>query len=708
MRIAVLGPLEVLANDAAPVAVPGAEERLLLAVLAAGVPEPVSADRLIEALWNGDPPDAALESLRAHLRRLRAALEPGLPERSSGQYVLRRGSGYVLAVGHGDVDARRFTDLAARGRADVLAGRPADAVRSLATALGLWRGTPYADWADAAFAVAERERLTAIRDAAAEQLLAAQALAPAAVEPEGMRVPAQPWLPQRPRWPEVPLPDVAFPDDVLPDPVPVPADARPPDGPPPRADAPVVPPPDGSGRAEPSGRRTLPNTHPTMVRAAALVALLAAVLVAALWSGRSSENAEETATVADANRLAALSVTEDSVGLSLLMAAEAYRLADTPQTRGGLTHAVDGHERVERAASFPGVPQDPVLSSGRTLTFGVGNSVVGWSIGPMTVPRVIMPIPGQWGAWLVAAPSPVEDVVMGAGVAQGGPWLRRVSALDGTSRLLLQGDQVGGRPVDGVVTADGRRLLLLVAAEDDAAPGDAARWQLLDLDAADGSGRPTGIGGVVAGPIEGVRAHFADDAGSVVVWDDSGTPAATLVQLPEGRQVPIAAPPRPAATTGFRALGTGVAQLWDDGVVTLVDRAGATVQELNVHRETVQDVAVSADGRWAVTVGDGAQVFRWDVDPATGRWSGPERLAGHVGDVVGVEVDAVGRRMATVSLDGTAISWDMSGDDAGRGADDPGARLDAACAIVGRDFTPAEWRLVLPDRPWQPTCTDVG
>jgi hypothetical protein len=437
------------------------------------------------------------------------------------------------------------------------------------------------------------------------------------------------------------------------------------------------------------------------------------VLVAALWSGRSSENAEETASVADANRLAGLSMTEGSVDLSLLMAAEAYRLADTPQTRGGLTHAVDGHERVERAVSVQGVPQDPVLSGGRTLTLGIGNSVVGWSIGPMTVPRVIMPIPGQWGAWLVAAPSPVEDVVMGAGVAQGGPWLRRVSALDGTSRLLLQGDQVGGRPVDGVVTPDGRRLLLLVAEPDDAAPGDAApgdaaRWQLLDLDAADGSGRATGIGGVVAGPVEGVRAHFADDAGSVVVWDDSGMPAATLVQLPEGRQVPIAAQPRSAATTGFRAFGTGVAQLWDDGVVTLVDRDGTTVEELRAHREPVQDVAVSADGRWAVTVGDGADVFRWDVDPATGRWSSPERLAGHVGDVVGVEVDAAGRRMTTVSLDGTAISWDMSGDVAARGADDPAARLDAACAIVGRDFTPAEWRLVLPDRPWQPTCTDLG
>jgi hypothetical protein len=38
MRIAVLGPLEVLDEELAPVAVPGAKERLLLAVLVAGAP----------------------------------------------------------------------------------------------------------------------------------------------------------------------------------------------------------------------------------------------------------------------------------------------------------------------------------------------------------------------------------------------------------------------------------------------------------------------------------------------------------------------------------------------------------------------------------------------------------------------------------------------------------------------------------------------
>ena len=53
MQVAVIGPLDVRTDDLAPVPVPGAEERLLLAVLAAGAPDAVSTDRLIDALWNG-------------------------------------------------------------------------------------------------------------------------------------------------------------------------------------------------------------------------------------------------------------------------------------------------------------------------------------------------------------------------------------------------------------------------------------------------------------------------------------------------------------------------------------------------------------------------------------------------------------------------------------------------------------------------------
>src|SRR4051812_29387334 len=104
MRIAVIGPLEVRTDDASPVVVPGAKERLLLAVLTAGAPGVVSADRLVDTLWDGEPPATARKSLQAHLVRLRSSLEPDRPRGSSGQFVVRRGAGYALAVDRSSVD----------------------------------------------------------------------------------------------------------------------------------------------------------------------------------------------------------------------------------------------------------------------------------------------------------------------------------------------------------------------------------------------------------------------------------------------------------------------------------------------------------------------------------------------------------------------------------------------------------------------------
>ena len=157
-----------------PVAVPGAKERLLLAVLAADAPDVVSTDRIVETLWNGDRPASARRSLQVHLVHLRSALEPERPRGSTGRYILRRGTGYSLAADRDDVDALRFTDLAARGRALLAAGDAAEAVRTLSAALDLWRGEPYGDWPDAAFADTERRRLAEVRTGAATALLEAR------------------------------------------------------------------------------------------------------------------------------------------------------------------------------------------------------------------------------------------------------------------------------------------------------------------------------------------------------------------------------------------------------------------------------------------------------------------------------------------------------------------------------------------------------
>jgi DNA-binding SARP family transcriptional activator len=174
VRILVIGELVVVGDNDAVVPVPGAKERLLLGVLAAAAPGVVSVDRLVDVLRDGEPPVTARKSLQAHVVRLRSALEPERPKGSTGRYVARRGPGYVLTVGPDAIDAHRVGDLVARGRARLSSGDPAGAVRQLTDALDSWRGEPYADWPDAAFADIERRLLAEVRASAVAGLLEAR------------------------------------------------------------------------------------------------------------------------------------------------------------------------------------------------------------------------------------------------------------------------------------------------------------------------------------------------------------------------------------------------------------------------------------------------------------------------------------------------------------------------------------------------------
>src|SRR5687767_3672098 len=104
MRCNVLGPLEVLDDGGRPVAVPGAKERRLLAILVAAHPTAVSVDRLLDDLWEGAPPPSAAKSLQAHVVRLRTSLEPDRPRGSPGRYVVRSPAGYVLTLARSGID----------------------------------------------------------------------------------------------------------------------------------------------------------------------------------------------------------------------------------------------------------------------------------------------------------------------------------------------------------------------------------------------------------------------------------------------------------------------------------------------------------------------------------------------------------------------------------------------------------------------------
>ncbi|HEV3497793.1 MAG TPA: helix-turn-helix domain-containing protein, partial [Actinomycetes bacterium] len=78
MEFAILGPLEVR-DGAAPVRVPGAKERALLADLLVNAGRPVAPDRLVDDLWGGRPPGRPNASLQAKVSQLRRALDEAEP-----------------------------------------------------------------------------------------------------------------------------------------------------------------------------------------------------------------------------------------------------------------------------------------------------------------------------------------------------------------------------------------------------------------------------------------------------------------------------------------------------------------------------------------------------------------------------------------------------------------------------------------------------
>ena len=98
MDVRILGPLEVVGSDGRRVDLGALRQRAVLAVLVVHLGEVVSVDRLIDELWGGTPPNAAISSLQAYVSNLRRALEPDRPTRTPATLLVTEAPGYALRV----------------------------------------------------------------------------------------------------------------------------------------------------------------------------------------------------------------------------------------------------------------------------------------------------------------------------------------------------------------------------------------------------------------------------------------------------------------------------------------------------------------------------------------------------------------------------------------------------------------------------------
>ncbi len=161
MDFRILGPLAV--DD---LALGGARQRALLAVLLLHANEAVSADRLVVALWGEDAPPTAVKALQVAVSRLRHEL-------GAADVVETTPAGYRVRVAAGELDLDRFERAAAAGRESLAAGLPARAAEQLREALAEWRGPALAGLEGVSFAAAEIARLQEQRLDALEMRLEA-------------------------------------------------------------------------------------------------------------------------------------------------------------------------------------------------------------------------------------------------------------------------------------------------------------------------------------------------------------------------------------------------------------------------------------------------------------------------------------------------------------------------------------------------------
>ncbi|GAA0481318.1 SARP family transcriptional regulator [Paractinoplanes deccanensis] len=135
IRFTVLGPVRAFSGDRELNLGPRQQRQVLgLLLIRAGRDIPVH--QFVEMLWGHAAPASAVNSLHRFIGALRRILEPDLPARSQGRWLLRRDAAYRLVAPQGAIDLMEFRRLADEAREaesmgfrDVAIARYAEALR---------------------------------------------------------------------------------------------------------------------------------------------------------------------------------------------------------------------------------------------------------------------------------------------------------------------------------------------------------------------------------------------------------------------------------------------------------------------------------------------------------------------------------------------------------------------------------------------------
>ncbi len=170
MDFTVLGSVAA-SHDGVDVAM-GPRVRRLFARLVVDNGRVVSHGRLIDAVWEGDPPAGAENSMKTYVSRLRTAIDPAGIGR-----LLHRDPGYLLALEGCSLDSARFEEELAEASQALRVVNPERSLALISGALDRWGGDPYGEFSGEEWAQAEAVRLSELhvvaRELQVEALLAA-------------------------------------------------------------------------------------------------------------------------------------------------------------------------------------------------------------------------------------------------------------------------------------------------------------------------------------------------------------------------------------------------------------------------------------------------------------------------------------------------------------------------------------------------------
>ncbi|HEX4980195.1 MAG TPA: AfsR/SARP family transcriptional regulator, partial [Ilumatobacteraceae bacterium] len=159
VQVRVLGPTDVVGDEATIHSASAPKLRQVLAVLAVARGDSVHRATLAHALWPGGEPPSASKTIQTYVWTLRRTL--------GAHAIVTDGPQYRLGPDVG-VDVSEFEAAVAEARDTLSEGRACDAVERFDRALGLWRGPALVDVLDWATGQAEAARLEELRRYAEE------------------------------------------------------------------------------------------------------------------------------------------------------------------------------------------------------------------------------------------------------------------------------------------------------------------------------------------------------------------------------------------------------------------------------------------------------------------------------------------------------------------------------------------------------------